>query len=343
MKARVLMLLAVALLMAAAAPGLQVTPARKGAVKAPLQSKELAQAKEVEVLYGNGSRVVMVLQDESLDIVTEYGKLSIPPKDILYIEFGVHLPEGVDKKIADALKQLSSNNFKQRETAVKELVALGAQAYPALHQAAKTAELEVAQRIKQAIKGIEQKVPAKNLRIKEDDLIRTSKFSVVGRIVTPVIKAKAEYFGDLQLKPYQLRALRLLGQTGKNEVMVDAAKYGSPPEQWLNTEIHVEAASRLLITASGQVDLVPNQAGRYLSGPRGYGNAGKGQAFVEGMLIGKIGSSGKPFAIGERFEGRPSAQGNLYLHIVPSAWQNAATGSYQVKINVSNSLLDLED
>jgi hypothetical protein len=297
----------------------------------------------VEVLYGNGSRVIMVLMDENVDIVTEYGKLSIPPKDIHYIEFGVHLPEGVAKKVAEALKQLASNNYKQREGAVKDLIALGAQAYPALHQASRTAELEAAQRIKQAIKAIEQKVPAKSLRIKEEDLIRTSKFAVVGRIVTPIIKARAEYFGDLQLKPHQLRAIRVLGLTGKNEIVVDASKYGSAPDQWMDTAVHVEAGSTLLITASGQVDLVPTQTGRYMSGPRGYGNPAKGQAFIEGMLVGKIGSGGKAFAIGERYEGKPTAQGALYLHIVPSAWQNASVGSYQVRISQGHPFAQGDD
>jgi hypothetical protein len=187
-------------------------------------------------------------------------------------------------------------------------------------------------------------VPAKNLRTKEDDLIRTTKFSAVGRIVTPTIKARAEYFGDLQLKPFQLRSIRLLAApSGGGEIMVDAAKYGSPPAQWMDTGITIEAGAQLRITASGVVDLVPAQAGRYLSGPRGWGlvvvppGAGKPggmvQAFSEGMLLGRIGANGTPFYIGEGFEGTAPAGGKLFLHIVPSAWNNAATGSYQVKIH----------
>src|SRR5262245_31574392 len=73
---------------------------------------------EVEVSLANGSVVRMTLVTDKIDIVTPYGKLSVPPRDVRRIDFGLHLPEGADKKIEAAIKQLSSTEFKEREAAV---------------------------------------------------------------------------------------------------------------------------------------------------------------------------------------------------------------------------------
>src|SRR5262249_20721320 len=150
------------------------------------------------------------------------------------IEFGVHLPPGVEKKIDELLKQLGSENYKQRDVAVKELVALGAHSYPALHHASKSSDPEGAQRVQVGLKRIRAKIPAKHLRLREEHQVVTPTCTIVGRIVNATIKARAENFGDLNLKVSQLRIIRSLSGSGEMEVTVDAAKYGSAPNQWMD-------------------------------------------------------------------------------------------------------------
>jgi hypothetical protein len=53
------------------------------------------------------------------------------------------------------------------------------------------------------------------------------------------------------------------------------------------------------------------------------------------MLLGRVGDSGRIFNIGEGFEGQPVEKGRLYLHIVPSPWNNASSGAYRVRIMAS--------
>ncbi|HWY85147.1 MAG TPA: hypothetical protein VNX28_00400, partial [Gemmataceae bacterium] len=113
---------------------------------------------EVEILFANGSLVRMTMIQEKIDILTPYGKLNVPLKDIRRIEFGLHVPDGMDKKVDAAIKQLASADFKEREGAVRELVALGVYAYPSLLQAAKSADLEVAKRATDAVARVRAKV-----------------------------------------------------------------------------------------------------------------------------------------------------------------------------------------
>src|SRR5262245_61461894 len=174
------------------------------------KTKDAPKGNEVEVRFADGSKVRMLLLQDSVEIVTKYGKLLVPTADIRGIDLGVHLPEGTQEKIDDALKRLGSPSFKVRDAAVNELVALGGHAYPALLAAAKTAELEVAQRVQTAIKRIQAKVPADLLRVSSADRIITSDFPISGKIVSPTLKAKTPYFGDLALKLPELRSIRSL-------------------------------------------------------------------------------------------------------------------------------------
>ncbi len=303
-------------------------------------------ADEVEIQFANGSKVRMTLFGDHLEIQSRYGKLVVPTRDIRQIEFGVHLPDGADKRIDKAIKSLGSENFKERDAAVKDLVELGAYAFPAVSAAAKSANPEIAQRAQSVLKRLQAKVPAKELRTREDDRVVTPAFTIVGRIVTPNIKAQSEYFGDVQLKLAQLRTLRRIKGPSETDVSVDAAKYAGHGT-WLATDVDVEPGMTLAITASGQVDLWPQQPGQYLTGPAGYGQGGgalmmingrivqqRGAAGdIPGALMGRIGESGEVFVVGERYEGTPAGEGRLYLHIGPSPWQNASSGSYKVRIS----------
>src|SRR5438105_854570 len=55
---------------------------------------------DVEVLFLNGSLLRMVVQTEKLDVVTRFGPLSVPVKEIRAVEFGLHFPVGLQAKIA---------------------------------------------------------------------------------------------------------------------------------------------------------------------------------------------------------------------------------------------------
>jgi hypothetical protein len=312
--------------------------------------KEAGDNTEVEVRFVNGSTVFMTILQEPIEVQTEFGKLTIPAKAIRTIEFGLHLPAGAQEKINGLIKQLGSKNYRQRDAAVRDLAALGAYAYPALQRAARDKEQpEAAQRAQAAIQIIERKVPARLLRLKEEDVVRTTKFPVIGRILNDSIKARTEYFGEVSLKPYQLFQIRCLSGAGETEVVVDAARYGSAHHRWMDTGVTVDPNLDLRITAAGQVDLWPQGPGQYVATPGGSRNGGgplpggvavNGVPVGPGVLVGRVGEDGPAFVVGERYRGRPARAGRLYLHIIPSGWNNASTGSYRVRITTGASLAD---
>jgi hypothetical protein len=290
------------------------------------------QLQPAEVRLNDGSLVRMTILQDMVDIQTKYGKLSIPMKDVRRIEFGLHLPEGVEPRIEQALRQIGSETYKEREEGMKQLITLGHFAYPSLQRAAQSKDLEVVKRASLVMKKIDDRLAPEQLRLKVEDTIQTAEFTISGRIVSPSIKVHSDTFGEFDLKLSQLRSMHQRGQVGDVELLVDAAMHGSSVDQWMDTGLTVDSNLRLVVRSEGQVDLWPQGPGQYMTGPKGYNTAGKGGAYMAGTLLGKVGETGKAFIIGEQFEGVPSGEGKLFVHIVPSPWNNASTGNYRVRV-----------
>lgn len=292
----------------------------------------------VEVHYVDGSVVFMTLLEQNIEVLTDFGKLTVPQDQVQSIQFGHHVDKDIETKIQALIGQLADNNFQKRELALKELIQFGHAAYPALLASKNAKDQELALRVAEALKAIEQRVPAKLLNRKMEDVVYTAKFTIVGKVLTPGLRAKTEFFGELTVKPSQLLAIGTSKQTpaAPGTLTVDAAKWGSADNQWMPTGFHLRIGQPITLIATGTVDLVPPQAGKYLCGPYGWNNGGKAQPNVEGTLQGRIGANGPPFTIGEKHQGIADRDGELYLHIVPCIWGNASTGSFQVNIVVES-------
>ena len=306
-----------------------------GLSRADDEKKPATKSNEVEVRFGDGSKVRMLLLQETIEIETRYGKLHVPAADIRGIEMGVHLPEGMEEKILKALRRLNSPSFKERDVAVNELVEIGVHAYPALVTAEKTSDLEAAKRVQVALKRIRGKFPADVLRTTKSDRVITVVFPISGRIVSPTIKAKTPYFGELALKLSELRSIRWLSGSHEAEVTVEGAKYANNM-QWLDTGVTLDGNAALTVTASGEVDLLNDGSGEFVSGPAGTRNIGRrgGGGRLPGTLIGRIGQTGTPFVIGERYQAFTPPAGRLFLQIAPAPFNNnqVPSGSYKVLI-----------
>lgn len=322
-----------------------------GVKKGPVGKGKPRQAipGEVDIHFLNGSTVRMIIQSEKLDIATAYGKLSVPIKDVRAIEFGLHFPEGMEAKIESAIKGLGSGDYRTREKAAAELLELAPHSYPAVAEATRAPEPEVAQRAKDVAKKMQAAHPKKDLKTSVEDKIVTKAFTIAGRIQTPMLEAKQDYFGDIKCKLADMRTLRAIGGGSLDmEFAIDASKYANAG-QWMDTGYVVDGRSGLVITARGMIDVWPQQGGNYLSGPNGWqamqrgggmpiGGLGRKVGTVNqqqhcGMLLGKFGEDGEIFIVGERYEGTPEVEGKLYLHIGPSQWGAQSAGNYDVKVS----------
>jgi hypothetical protein len=299
------------------------------------------ESRSVEVQFVDRSSVRVWVLDQTVEISTRYGKLTVPAAEIRRIDFATVGPGELAKRVEAAIHRLGAEAYKEREAASKELVALGASAIEALQVAKKSKDAEVANRANEALRQIQSRVSADDPLPSDKDRIQTNEFTIAGRITSATIKVKTNYFGQIELKLSDLRRIRSLSPGGDFDIAVDAAQFGSDDSQWLRTTITVEADDQLAIVASGRVDLWDG-SGQYACGPAGYGDSGgwwgRGASTAPrpGSLVGRIGSDGPTFVIGERYRGAATRSGTLHLHIVPSPWNTQSSGTYQVKIHVGS-------
>jgi hypothetical protein len=292
---------------------------------------------EADVNFMNGSNIRLRLQSDTLEISTAFGKLTVPVKEIRSIDFGAHLPAGYAEKIDAAVKQLASSEYREREKGVAALVDLGPYSYAAAVEASRSKDSETATRGKAVMQKLQAKYPKADLKTDAEDKIVTSKFTIVGRIVTSTLKAKTDYFGEADLSLANMRTMRLIGAPGPEvDLAIDSSKYAAQGA-WMPTNYQSDGRSSIVITAKGLIDIAPDQGG-ILAGPSGYRTnpagafpAKKAKSYG-GQLQGKFGEQGDIFVIGDRFEGTPSGAGKLYLHITPSVYGSQCSGSYDVKV-----------
>ncbi|MGE3808081.1 MAG: hypothetical protein AB7K24_25755 [Gemmataceae bacterium] len=295
--------------------------------------KPAAKEQRIEVQFVDGSNVRMQFLQDKIEVETRYGKMTVPVEEIRRIDFAFRLSPAQAKLIDAAIADLNNETFERRQEASEKLLEIGPPALPMLAQASKSKDIEVAKRAKEAIEQIRARFPAEKLYFPDEDVVHTEKFRAIGKIVGDAFKAKSAYFSDMRILFHDLRSLRSLAHGGEREMFVDAGKYGSADHQWLETDVDLNAEDRLVVTATGRVDLWPQQPGQYMSEPTGY-QAGR-PGYQPGTLVGRIGANGPIFAIGNRFEGIPARRGRLHIQILKSPWNNASTGGYEVKILIN--------
>jgi hypothetical protein len=276
---------------------------------------------EVVVRLHDGTTIRKAVIEDKLELVTKYGKLTVPVGDLRRIEFGLHLSEETAAQVARAIRNLGSDKFAEREMASKELVALAFRAYPALQKAAASNDKETAKRAVAAIDRIRVTVSEDLLKLKNHDVIHTRDSVVGGKITNAVLTARTKTLGELQFKIEDLQSLHSMART-EAAVAVEPAANGQL--KWLDTGVLVETDMDLILRRSGQIEV--NLTNPTIPRP---GNP-------PGTLLGRIGDKGDTFVIGERFEGKSIHEGRLYVAVVP--YSGKVTGKYRVDIHAGLEL-----
>lgn len=321
--------------------------------------KEAEGPPEFEVIMADGSTFRVMPKDTSLVVETKYGKLTIPYGEIRKLELGFRYPAGVEAKVTAAAGNLGSEVYRTREDAEKDLLKFGHFAVPALKRAAGSSDAEVARRAEALLAKLKLKLPPEKFDAKEYDVIGTNDFTFRGKIESATVTVRTRYFGETALPLAEVQQARSVGKSADTTVTVAADKYAKRGgTAWLDSGVDVSANAGLEVTATGQVDLWPQEPGRYMCEPQGGGGVGQpgfpggggaqvqipGGAVVNGMfrpkvvpagaLLGRVGPTGEVFVLGAKYtQSKAPATGRLYLMIAPSHWGNDdCTGEYKVTI-----------
>jgi hypothetical protein len=155
----------------------------------------------------DGSTMKLQLRDDKIDLETDYGKLRIPVADIKRIDFAQRIADDTRKRIAEAIHDLSSADFRRRDAAGKLLLSLKDKAYPALAHA-RARDAETGQRIEQLLEKLREICPAEALDLPIHDTVHTAHSRIAGRIKVESIRVTTLPFGDQAVKLADIRSLR---------------------------------------------------------------------------------------------------------------------------------------
>ncbi len=172
-------------------------------------AKKGPEAGAVELRLADNSTLRAVLLDQKIEVLTKYGRLSVPAADIQRLDVGLRLSAGEVKKIEAAVADLANPGEAAHENAIAAVLKLRERALPALRKASLGRNAELSAKARELLDQIQESLGDEKIVAREEDVIQTDGFTVVGRIETPTLRARTAHFGELELKIVDLRGLRL--------------------------------------------------------------------------------------------------------------------------------------
>lgn len=173
---------------------------------------------EVEVRCLDDSTVKLKLLDDRLELQTRYGKMDIPTADIRRIDFATRTPPDVAARISLLISNLNHPDFDAREKATAELREYRERAYLPLLKAVKHPDPEVSRRAEETVRYLQQKFPAGQLDIRENDVVYTDDSKITGKLLATAVRVQTFMFGEQTLRLADIRSLRSASGIAAEEV-----------------------------------------------------------------------------------------------------------------------------
>lgn len=292
----------------------------------------------------DGTVVSGIVSIAAIDIETEFGSLQIPIERLVDFRPGlVSLPE-LQAKVDGLVEKLGDREFKTRESAHRELVAMGpmlANMLATLDDGGDAERKKHLVKIKEEIEAMieeEDGEASNNLEmISRGDRVQTPDFSIVGKLVQQEFEVKSK-IGDLRIQLSDVvradRGIVMKSQSLRKTLSVAGTTFFQ--KKPLSTKIRVSKGDRITITATG---IVQWTNWSQTASPDGLPNQGNWNGISNGALAARIGSDGSVVGVGSDNTFKAERSGILYLGIaMPDNYvKNKGyrwTGKFKAKVKV---------
>jgi len=291
------------------------------------------------VITGSSSSIKNVL------LVTDFGKLEIPIKNISSIEFGI-TPDITNKtKVENLVKQMADPTEEKRQAAYDELIKMSVNTISVLndyiygenYQSSEYTDYspEAALNEMKSNYGVDESYNDKDIITIDYEYIIGGLYSIKS------ISLKTE-FGELNIPKEKIKNVEVSyydESNGDKSFKLIASKHISGNEEggWLNTGIKVKAGQKINITAYGEITLESLSGNKYT--PDGnttsdYESDYENTYPTYGNVVYRIGEEGEPVKAGSKYNGTAKMSGNIYLSIYETVYNSSNTGFYNVKVSV---------
>lgn len=176
----------------------------------PVARAAPGEAATFEIRLTDDSKVKAVVLEARFELETRYGKLVIPVADIRRIDFSLRLPEEDGRRVVTAIADLGHPEFRRREAASAELLALRDRAYPALLKAAQGKDREAVHRAEALIEKIRTTVAPDCLEYPASDVVHTKDSRIAGQLKTAGLRVNTLAFGEQFVRLADVRSVQSL-------------------------------------------------------------------------------------------------------------------------------------
>ena len=331
-------------------------PKKSGATNTGTTKKKAkpVNPKRVRVFLMDGSVIAGELSVSEITVTTEFGKLTVPVTKITSITPGLDSHSKLSQKIDKLIKELGGPDYKAREEAQKELLAMGPQVSDivAEHTGSKNAELkrratELVAKFSEMSGGdddFDDEGSSKKAWVKHDTVV-TPDFTIAGKISPSIFSVESKY-GPLKVSLNDIK--RTEKEFTAKEVVL---KKVSVPGQKLiqrglkTTRIRVQAGDTVSITATGRITMSP-WGSSSTSGPEGNSRYSYYYTQVNGVrtklyggtLVARIGGSGDFIKVGTRTKFKAKKSGTLQFGIAMNNSYISTSyyygGDYKLRVKV---------
>ena len=308
---------------------------------------------EFTLTLKDGNVVTGTTKITNVLLVTDYGKLEIPVKNVSSIELGIHPDNAQKANIVNLSKQLSNSNVELRENAYKSLIALSASAIPIIEEVMYSTEYTPGEfsdfSLTSAIAELKSIHNISNNYKVNDVVSMDNEYNMGGKYDFSSIELKTEY-GTLTIPREKIEKIEVMfydateGEGMKTfKLFATTHISGNTTGGWLKTGIMVKNGQGMDIISSGEVTLASLSGNQYKPdgsykgvGEEDYApNASSSLTYpVYGNTVFKIGEAGTVMNAGANYKGKAATSGMLYLSIYETVYNAANTGFYIVKLKV---------
>lgn len=323
----------------AAAEEPAIEPSRKPAVD--------LGPKHIRLHLLDGSVISGDLSVTEIEVDTSFGKLVVPIEKIRSFTPGLDSNPKQLAALEALINNLSSDDYKTREQAHKDLAAMGPKIRSELERYTNSENAEIKRHVTEILKEFEE--AAEEAGDDEEgaeeqpwvrlDTVVTTDFTVVGKVSPPEFTIQSKY-GPLtiQLADVQMAARE---QAAKESLRKTVTVDGNSLAQrgFKSSGIRVEAGDKISLRADGNVVMSP-WGSNAVTGPDGAPNYGWyiPNQIAGGALVARIGDKGTVFKVGRQTTFVAKSAGILQLAIgMQPEYANPGyqfPGQYTVKLKV---------
>lgn len=315
-----------------------------------LNAQKQKESFEFRVTLRDGNIMTGKSGITSVSLTTDYGKIEIPAKVISSIEFGIKPDKTNKQKIYNLLNQLGARNIPQNKDAYDELVNMDITVIPVIddyiQNRTSPADSVSEFTAENALSELKSRYNLSSNYSTKDIIVFDDNYRIGGYYDLTSISLKTEY-GDLQIKRekiFKVEVMYFSDDDSEKKFTLYGNKHISSNTNggWMNTGIYVQSGQNISISASGEVSFASLSGYKYTPDGKtssykyadGYGDYSYSTYPTYGNVVFKIGENGTMMKAGDKYSGRATSGGILFISIYEVVYNAANTGSYSVRVRV---------